>query len=229
MYNITSNVYVNSPNSNKITFRSLINKNDHFNNSPKNIKEKIYKDINKRSNEKENLQDLDFDVSELTPNNKFEDSFELHKKRSERSSKKKKIYFDPLVIQNENSINITGKSCVENSSNQLHDREIKKSFMVNQEIHDKKISQSKEEYKVVVKEDISLVTEERNETKLMNEIKDNQENFKKKTETFNNSIESSQSSEMKKRVNFSSENKIINFKEKLDVNKNKNYSPGKIF
>ena len=200
----------------------------------------VIQDYIQKSNSKAELEDVDFEVSEITPNYKFEDSYELYKKRSDRSTKRKNKFSDILVVQNENNINITGKSGNEDSTNPLHLTEIYKLPLSKEEIYDNKmmhshLSNAKEEKKGS-HDKVILENEERIDRKLFQELNKDELIFKerppldkiKKEIDNKNTLETFQT-DIKKKVNFNSENQIIIFSDLKDVMNYISSSPSKFY
>jgi len=104
------------------------------------------------------MEDLDFEVSDLTANQKADDSIEVTRKRSLRSTRKFKK--ESLVIQNENLLSIIGSHDL-NYKNEIRDDAVKDiNFKVIENINQLEIEGKKEIHEVQTQTNIDRVNED---------------------------------------------------------------------
>jgi hypothetical protein len=204
------------------------------------IKEKTPVKINRQIEPRSEQEDLEFEVSELTSNQKIEDSYELNKKRSSKSSRKFKAR-DVLIIQNENNISINGNKDPENVklalnfnrlSEKIIDNPIELIFEGNNALKDCKPSINQKikienlselHYEVLCKEiskeeerEISKFADKKEKAEIT--LEKLSEIGKRETETPDVSSHTLITNDSnKKKVHFSAENRIIDHKEKRHV------------
>jgi hypothetical protein len=157
-YNVLSeNDYIPT-NPNKNVYQISQNIFNNINCFPENRKEKTPIKLTKSNEMNNEMEDLDFEVSDLTANQKADDSIEVTRKRSLRSTRKFKK--ESLVIQNENLLSIIGSHDL-NYKNEIRDDAVKDiNFKVIENINQLEIEGKKEIHEVQTQTNIDRVNED---------------------------------------------------------------------
>jgi hypothetical protein len=157
-YNILSeNDYIPT-NPNKNVYQISQNIFNNINCFPENRKEKTPIKLTKSHELNNEMEDVDFEISDLTANQKADDSIEVARKRSIRSTRKFKK--ESLVIQNENLLSIIGSNDL-NYKNEIRDDTVKEvNLKVIENLTQLEIEGKKEIHEVETQTNIDMVNED---------------------------------------------------------------------